>query len=153
VFRPGTDLHVAALLAALLALACATGGHPLTDSDRIAGARALDTSFRVKDRVAIPGPHGSEYLLPIGEYRPSSVDGDGIYYAAPQGVLEHAGFAKRAVPGGIFVPSGPGSPWEHALLYVLREDGRPMKIAIPAVDLDRPDGALRFAVKGEEQGP
>src|SRR5215468_2036576 len=137
-----------ALALALLALGCAAAARPLVDADRIAGARALDTSFRVKDRVALTGAHGAEYLLPIGEYRPALIDAGGVYYASPQGILERTGFAKRTVAGGIFVPSGAADPWERAQVYVDREDGRMLKIAI-----ERADGALRFAVKGEEQEP
>lgn len=141
------------LLLAPLALGCAARARPLVDADRIAGARALDTTFRVKDLVALPGPHGAEYVLPIGEYRPARIDEQGIYYAAPQGVEERAGFAKLKLAGGVFLPSAPAEPWEHASLYVDRDDGRTIWIPIPPSQLDQTHGALRFAVKGEEQGP
>jgi len=144
---------VARLLLALLALACAAPPRPLADADRIAGARALDTSFRVKDRVTMPGPHGAEYALPIGEYRPTRIDEQGVFYAAPQGILERAGFSKRMVAGGIFVPNAPARPWERSLLYVDRDDGKTAMIPIEPSLLARPGGALRFAVKGEEQEP
>jgi len=139
------------LALALVALACATPPRPLVDADQIAGARALDTSFRVKDRVAVPGPHGAEYTLPIGEYRPGHIDAEGVYYAAPQGLHERAGFAKRTVAGGVFVPLAGPQPWEHASIYIDRDDGRTLRVPIPPDLLDGP-GALRFAVKGEEQG-
>src|SRR5262245_40462637 len=141
-----------ALVCALVASACAAPGRPLADADRIAGARALDTSYRVKDRVALPGPHGAEYVLPIGEYRPARIDEQGVYYAAPQGIAERAGFAKRSVAGGIYVPLAGAEPWERASLYVDRDDGRMLRVAIPTALLDS-GGALRFAVKGEEQAP
>lgn len=142
-----------ACLLSLLAFGCTTPARPIVDADRIGGARALDTTFRVKDRVAVPGPHGAEYVLPIGEYRPARIDERGLYYASAQGILERAGFAKRTVGGGIFVPSATATPWERAFVYVDRDDGRLAMIPIPAALLGHPDGPLRFAVKGEEQGP
>lgn len=144
---------VTGLLLALLALGCAAPPRPLTDADRIAGARALDTSFRVKDRVTMPGPYGAEYVLPIGEYRPARIDEEGIFYAAPQGILERAGFSKRLVAGGIFVPNTAVRPWDHPMIYVDRDDGRTAKIPITPSFASGDRGVLRFAVDGEEQEP
>lgn len=148
--RRSTPLRaIAALLVATLA--CAWGARPLTDEDTIAGIRALDTSFRVKDPIAVPGPAGREYTLPVGEYRPSHADAQGVLYASPMGVLERAGFSKRTIPGGIHVAELPGNPWERPSLWIERTRGRIEKLPLPANALDRYGDALVFAVDGEER--
>lgn len=144
--------RAAALCLCLAALACAPSLRPLTDADAIAGARALDTSYRVKDRLTVPGPETREYLLPIGEYRPRHADDEGIFYASPGGVLERAGFSKRAVAGGIYVASGPGRPYERPLLYVELGDDV-AKLPLPPAVLRGYGKALVFAVDGEELLP
>jgi hypothetical protein len=61
-------------LLALAALACAAPPGPVTEADTVAGRPALDTSYRVKERVSVPARMAREYLLPIGEYRPRHAD-------------------------------------------------------------------------------
>jgi hypothetical protein len=149
--RPSPLPALAAL--ALAALACAPALRPLADEDTVAGARALDTSYRVKDRVAVPGPNGREYVLPIGEYRPLHADAEGILYAAPLGVTERAGFSKRTVAGGLEVANEPGRPYERPSLWVDGGDGRIRKLPLPASAVGRYGDALVFAVDGEELVP
>ncbi len=141
------------LLLGLAVLACASALRPLTDADSIAGARALDTSYRVKDRVTVPAPQAREYVLPVGEYRPKRSDGEGIFYASPGGVMERAGFAKRIVPGGIYVANGPGRSFESPLLYVEPDGGGVSKLPLPVSALRGYGTTLAFAVKGEELIP
>ena len=144
--------HPRGLVAALVvALGCAAGVRPLTPEDTIAGARALDTSYRVKDSLVVAGPQGREYLLPVGEYRPKEADARGELYAAPMGVTERAGFSKRSVPGGIWVANTPGRPFEHPSLWIDRGRGRIERLPLPASALGRYGDALVFAVDGEEQ--
>jgi len=143
---------VAALLACLAALACAPSLRPLTDEDAIAGKRALDTSYRVKDRVTVPGPETREYVLPIGEYRPKKADEEGIFYASPGGVVERAGFSKRVVAGGIYVANAPGRPFERPQLYVELDD-KVAKLPLPPSALRGYGTVLAFAVDGEELVP
>jgi hypothetical protein len=146
-------MRTALLLVGIAALACAAGWRPLTDADAIAGARALDTSYRVKDRVTVPAPQAREYVLPVGEYRPKHADDEGIFYASPSGVMERAGFAKRVVPGGIYVASGPSRSFESPLLYVEPDGGGVSKLPLPASALQGYGTTLAFAVKGEELVP
>jgi hypothetical protein len=146
-------MRTALLLVGIAALACAAGWRPLTDADAIAGARALDTSYRVKDRVTVPAPQAREYVLPVGEDRPKHADDEGIFYASPSGVIERAGFAKHVVPGGIYVADGPGRPFESPLLYVEPDDGGVSKLPLPASALRGYGATLAFAVKGEELIP
>jgi len=150
--RPQPPLR---LLAALLlaALACAAGVRPLTEEDTITGVRALDTSYRVKDPVTVAGPNGREYVLPVGEYRPTHADAEGILYASPTGVTERAGFSKRAVPGGVYVANVPGRPFERPSLWIDRGNGRIARLPLPGAALGRYGDALVFAVGGEEQAP
>jgi hypothetical protein len=142
----------AGLLVCLVGLACAPSLRAVSVEDSIAGKPALDTSYRVKDLVTVPGPETREYVLPIGEYRPKHADDEGIFYAAPGGVLERAGFSKRAVAGGIYVANAPGRPYERPLLYVER-DGDVEKLPLPPVVLRGYGRALAFAVDGEELIP
>ena len=144
--------RAAALLTCLAALACAPALRPLTDEDAIVGKRALDTSYRVKDRVTVPGPETREYVLPIGEYRPKQADEEGIFYASPGGVVERAGFSKRVVAGGIYVANAPGRPFERPLLYV-ELDGKVAKLPLPPSALRGYGKVLAFAVDGEELIP
>lgn len=148
--RPRLRLpRLASLLVA--ALACAAGMRPLGDEDLLAGVRAQDTSYRVKERVTAPAPHGREYVLPIGEYRPRGADGAGVLYASPTGVIERAGFAKRSVPGGVWVELGPGRPFERPALWLDRGSGRIERLPLPVSALSRYGDALVFAVDGQEQ--
>ena len=135
----------------LAALACAAGMRPLTGEDVVAGARAHDTSYRVKERVTVPGPHGREYVLPIGEYRPRGADDAGVLYASPTGVIERAGFSKRSVPGGVWVELGPGQPYQRPALWIERGRGGIERLPLPVSALSRYGDALVFAVGGEEQ--
>ncbi len=148
----GDPVRAAGLLLCLAALACASALRPLTDADAIAGARALDTSYRVKDRVTVPGPETREYVLPVGEYRPRHADDEGIFYASASGVIERAGFSKRIVAGGIYVANAPGRPFEHPLLYV-ELDGDVAKLPLPQAVLRGYGSTLAFAVDGEELVP
>jgi hypothetical protein len=134
------------------ALACAASMRPVTETDTIAGARALDTSFRVKDRLAVPAARAREYILPVGEYRPTRADQEGIFYASPAGILERAGFSKRVLAGGIHVANAPGS-YAHPSLYVELGDGRVEKLPMPAEVLQGYGELLSFAVNGEERVP
>jgi hypothetical protein len=137
----------------LLGLACAAGLRPLTDEDTIAGARALDISYRVKDLVRVVAPTGREYVLPVGEYRPRSADATGVLYAAPKGVMEVAGFSKHPVPGGVYVANAPGRPYESPSLWIEQRRGKIKRLPLPAAALSRYGDALVFAVDGEEQTP
>jgi hypothetical protein len=146
-------LALAGIAALLLALACSAGLRPLTVEDTIVGARALDTSYRVKDPVRVVGPTGREYVLPVGEYRPRSADAAGILYEAPKGVVERAGFSKRPLPGGVYVANAPGRPYESPSLWIERSRGKITRLPLPAAALSRYGDALVFAVDGEEQRP
>jgi hypothetical protein len=141
---------LAGLVLCVVALACASPPRPVTGEDRIAGAPALETSYRVKDQVIVSASSAVEYVLPVGEYRPRHADDEGIFYAAPTGLLERAGFSKRVVPGGIYVASGPGRPFEHPAVYVERSDGRVVRLPMPGSALRRYGAAFAFAVGGEE---
>ncbi len=147
--KPG-QVGIAALL---LALACAAGLRPLTDEDTIAGVRALDTSYRVKDLVRVVAPTGRHYVLPVGEYRPRNADASGVFYEAPTGVIEIAGFSKHPLPGGVYVANTPGRPFESPSLWIERGRGKITRFPLPAAALSRYGDALVFAVKGEEQSP
>ena len=150
--RPKPPLRrLAALL--LAALACAAGVRPLSEADTIAGARALDTSYRVKDALSVAGPEGREYVLPVGEYRPRHADAEGILYASPTGVIERAGFSKRSVAGGVYVAIAPGRAFLRPSLWFDRGSGRIARLPLPAAALGRYGDALVFAVGGEEQAP
>ena len=137
----------------LVMLACAAPPRPVTDLDTIAGARALDTSYRVKDRVTVPAREAREYVLPIGEYRPRHADEQGIFYASPNGLIERAGFSKRVVGGGLHVALGSERPYEHPTLYVDLGDGNLKKIPLPESVARRYGETLVFAVNGEELLP
>jgi hypothetical protein len=145
--------HGAAWLLCLAALACASPPRPLTGDDRVAGARALDTTYRVKDQVIVPAPRQLEYVLPIGEYHPRHADDEGVFYASPTGITERAGFSKRVVAGGVYVALAPGRAFEHPLVYVERSDGSVTRLPMPAAALRRYGDALAFAVNGEELTP
>ena len=147
--------RLAALLGCALglALACAAGIRPLGDEDALAGFRVLDTSYRVKELVRAPGPQGREYVLPIGEYRPRGADDAGVLYAAPTGVVERAGFAKRSLPGGIWLELGPGATFRRPALWIELGRGRIERLPLPVSALSRYGDALVFAVGGEEQAP
>ena len=138
------------LLGATALLACAGSVRPLSAEDVLAGVPAQDTSYRVKDRVVAPAPNGREYVLPIGEYRPTGADETGVLYAAPSGVIEKAGFSKRSVPGGIWVELSPGGPRRPAL-WVERSGGRIERLPLPVSALSRYGDALVVAVGGEEK--
>jgi len=144
---------VGSLALLLLALGCAPGLRPLTAEDTIAGFRALDTSYRVKDPLTVVGPNGSEYILLVGEYRPKHADAAGVLYASPRGVMERAGFAKHALPGGVYVGNAPGRPYLEPSLWVEHRRGKLTRLPLPASALSRYGDALVFAVDGEEQPP
>jgi hypothetical protein len=147
--RPGK----AVIAALLLGLACAAGLRPLTDEDTIAGVRALDTSYRVKDLLRVVAPAGWQYVLPVGEYRPRNADATGILYEAPTGVMEIAGFSKHPVPGGVYVANAPGRPYESPSVWIEQRRGKIKLFPLPAAALSRYGDALVFAVNGEEQSP
>jgi hypothetical protein len=139
------------IAALLLALACAAGLRPLTDEDTIAGVRALDTSYRVKDLVRVVAPAGRHYVLPVGEYRPRNADASGVLYEAPTGVMEIAGFSKHPVPGGVYVANAPGRPYESPSLWIEQRRGRIKMLPLPVAALSRYGDVLVFAVDGEER--
>ena len=149
----GRRVRGEALLLCLVALACASPPRTLTGEDRIAGARALDTSYRVKEKVAVPARKALEYVLPVGEYRPRHADDEGIFYASPTGITERAGFSKRVVAGGVYVALAPDRAFQHPSVYVERSDGSVTRFAIPASVLRRYGDVLAFAVAGEELVP
>jgi len=136
-----------------LALACAAAPRPLADADSLAGMRALDASYRVKDVFVVRAPGQVEYVLPIGEYRPVLVDDEGVYFAAPSGILERAGFSKRSVGGGLFAASGSEAALARPLLYVERPNGRLAKLALPPAVLGAWGDDLCFALEGREVVP
>jgi hypothetical protein len=140
-------------VAALAALACASPPRPVTDADLIAGERALDTSYRVKNRFVVIAPAKIEYVLPVGEYRPALADEEGVYYAAPSGIREHAGFSKRSVKGGLYAPWGSEAALARPELYVERPDGRIAKMPLPAAALRAWGKDLGFAVRGRDYEP
>lgn len=138
---------------AALALACAAPPRPLADADTIAGKRALDATYRVKERFVVRTPAQVEYVLPVGEYRPVLVDDEGVYFAAPAGILERAGFSKRTVAGGLFAAAGSEAALARPLLYVERPNGNLAKLALPADVLRAWGDDLCFALKGREVVP
>jgi hypothetical protein len=138
---------------AALALACAAPPRPLVEADSLGGVRALDASYRVKDRFSVRTSAQVEYLLPVGEYRPVLVDDEGVYFAAPSGILERAGFSKRSVAGGLFAASGSEAAIARPMLYVERPNGNLAKLPLPAAVLGAWGDGLSFAVKGREVVP
>ena len=119
----------------------------------MAGERALDTSYRVKNRFVVIAPAKIEYLLPVGEYRAVLADDAGVYYAAPSGIVEQAGFSKRSVNGGLYAAWGSEAALAPPQLYVERPDGRLAKLPLPAAALHAWGKDLSFAVKGREYEP
>jgi len=148
--RPGAGLALSTALL-LATLSCAAGMRPLDDDDVLAGARVQDTSYRVKERLTVPGPQGREYVLPIGEYHPRGADSAGVLYASPTGVGERAGFSKRSVPGGIWVELAPGRPFLRPALWIERGRGKIERLPLPVSVLSRYGDALVFAVGGDER--
>lgn len=96
------------LALAFAIVGCAASQRPIQESDRIGSARALDTSVRVIQEIVVPAPFGLEYVLPVGEYRSTHVDGHGIFYASPTGVIARRGKEERVHPGGIHMAAQPG---------------------------------------------
>lgn len=94
-------------------------------------ARALDTSFRVFQEIVVPAPFGQEYILPVGEYRPTHVDGHGVFYASPSGVIARKGTEQRALTGGIHMASQPGRYDSFPSLYVDFGSGTYWKLPLP----------------------
>jgi len=92
---------------------------------------AIDTAFRVKQAVVIPAPLSQEYVLLPGEYLPRYVDGHGVYYASPEGVLQRSSKGERKLAGGIHMASQPDRYFSYPSLYVDFGDGNLAKLPMP----------------------
>ena len=114
-------------------------------------ARALDTSFRVTQQIVVPAPFGLEYVLPVGEYHPTYVDGHGVFYASPTGVVARSGNDERVHPGGIHMGAQPGRYDSFPSLYVDFGRGTLWKLPLPGDVRKAAYGThVVFVVNGEE---
>jgi hypothetical protein len=135
----------------LLIVGCAASQRPIQDSDRIGSARALDTAFRVVHEIVVPAPLGIDYVLPVGEYRPTHIDVHGIFYASPTGVTARKGDEHHVLPGGIHMASRPGRYDSFPSLYVDFGSGTFSKYPLPEDLAAQVYGtSVVFVVGGEE---
>ncbi len=101
-------------------IGCAGSIHPISYEDRLGNVPAIDSSIIVKKEILVPGPFSQDYLLPVGEYRPTHADSHGIFYASPNGVVERTREGEKLYDGGIHFPSQPGRYYTYPSLYLDR---------------------------------
>lgn len=148
--KPSVLTATAFALAAAV-FGCAASQRPIEESDRIGPARAVDTSFRVTQPIVVPAPFGLEYVLPVGEYHPTYVDGHGVFYASPTGVIARKGTDERVHPGGIHMGAHPGRYDAVPSLYVDFGSGTLWKLPLPEDVRNAAYGTkVVFVVNGEE---
>ncbi len=114
-----------------IGLACAGGRHPITESDLIGTAPAVNSSFLVKEEILVPVDLSPDFVLPPGEYLPQYADKHGIYYASPSGVVRRSKDGDENYPGGIHFPSQPSRYYTFPSLYVDLSALGPMKYPLP----------------------
>jgi hypothetical protein len=113
----GSRLWGIGLLAAVL-VGCAGSPKPITPFDRMGDGLAIDTAFRVKQEIVVKAPISKEYVLPVGDYAPRFVDGHGVFYASPTGVVERVSDGEKTLEGGIHMASQPGHYYSFPSLWV-----------------------------------
>lgn len=96
---------------------------PLGASTRFAGRLAAEQVLVLREACTLlPGPTpmgrpdgARSHTLPRGRYRPELEDGEGIYFASPDGirVTEPAPRGTRALPGGVYVEHERTRAWEY----------------------------------------
>ena len=124
------NLKFLAVALALAVLACTSGVRPITSSDVLGGGTALDTTIRMKRECSV-SIVGRTFILPIGEYRPTHVDSNGVFYAAPSGVTTHRGGAQQRIPGGIHMPNAGGRYYSFFSMWVALGEGDFSKLQLP----------------------
>lgn len=111
-------------------LGCAGSPQPVTPFDRMGNGLAIDTAFQVKQPIVIKA-FSFESVLPVGDYAPRFVDGHGVFYASPTGVIQRSSKGERTLPGGIHMASQPGHYYSFPSLYVDFGDGSFSKLPLP----------------------
>jgi hypothetical protein len=125
-------VHVILFAAVLSAVGCAGWARPIRETDVIGSGPAVETTFRVKERLAVAVPFGRVFILPPGEYRPTHIDRHGVFYASPTGVTERQGDSERQIMGGIHQPTEVGTYYSFPSLFVDLGDGSYSKYPLPA---------------------
>jgi hypothetical protein len=139
------------LIATLLVIACAGSVHLLSASDIIGSGPASETALRLASACTVSGG-GRSYTLEPGEYRPTHADSHGVFYAAPNGVVEARGGEQRRVPGGIHMPSAVGRYYSFYSLWVALWEGDFSKLPLSG-DCMSSGHAPVFTRKGIEVRP
>jgi hypothetical protein len=116
--------------AMLAIIACSPGIHAIKPSDILGGGPAIETTLLVK-RECILSISGRQYVLPVGEYRPIQADSHGIFYAAPNGVVEKKGTSERMRQGGIHFPNTAGKYYSFLSMWVSLWEGDISKLRLP----------------------
>jgi hypothetical protein len=93
---------------ALLALASCASMHPITSTPPIPKI-VLKAPFDVKAWAGYLPPIPFHVILPPGEYRPVSEDGQSYYYQAPSKVVVNE-LVSSMFDGGIYVARGSTTP-------------------------------------------
>jgi tetratricopeptide (TPR) repeat protein len=130
---------------------CSGEMRPVTSSDVIGRLPVGETTLCLENVFIIPAPSvGRSYILPGGYYRPTHVDEHGVYYAAPNGLLERLNGKEKQLSGGIHMPNKSGQYYSFLSLYiVLKEDDFPK---LPLID-DKQKGIgsmLAFTWNGQD---
>lgn len=112
------------LLAVVLCglLGCGGTVRPIVPNDIIGGGAAVETTILVKEPRTVPIA-GRTLTLTVGEYRPTHVDSHGVFYSAPEGLLEVREGKQRPLVGGIHIPTAAGRYYSSLSIWVALWEG------------------------------
>jgi hypothetical protein len=136
------------LIATALVPACAGGVHPISPVDIIGSGPASETTLRLSSACSISAG-GRTYILEPGEYAPTHADSHGVYYAAPNGVVEQRNAAEVRRPGGIHMPNAGGRYYSFYSFWVALWEGDFSKLPLPD-SCRTPPANLVFTRSGRE---
>jgi hypothetical protein len=143
------NLRISLLALSLATFSCSGTTRPLQDADFVAEVPAHETGYLVREQVLVPAPFGRTYVLLPGEYHPTHIDGHGVFYASPLGIVEREGEAERTLTGGIHSPNQGGRYYSFPALFVDLGDGTFSKLPLPEEVLRLYGTAIVFTHNGK----
>jgi hypothetical protein len=136
------------LIATAVGASCAVGIHPISPADVIGSGPASETTLRLSNACSISAAGGT-YILEPGEYVPTHADSHGVYYAAPNGVIEQRNAEEVRRAGGIHMPNAGGRYYSFYSFWVALWEGDFSKLPLPD-SCRTPPATLVFTRSGVE---
>ena len=130
---------------------CSGAARPVMSSDVIGGGPVVETALCLENVIIVPTQFTDRrFILPGGYYRPTQVDENGVYYAAPDGLIACRDGKEYRISGGVYMPNNSGGSFSFYSMYVVLKENNVVKLPFPLDIRQEIDDMLNFTRNGRD---